>query len=747
MTGGALEPGYKAGRRAAKSTRQGCAAVASAVRRFATTQFPDRSPMRLNAILARLLSTSMLWTLPAAAAGLTAQTLVTLDRLGAPATSADGSRVAYTVRHVDLAADRTTTTLVVQGTRPGEAGRTFTLPCPGFHGVGEPQWSGAGSVVVIGHCEGPDQLWRVGPDGGAQALTHLPLDVQAYRLSPDGRHAVVALAVFADEEKPGADALDATRRRLDARAADHATGMVFDRLFVRHWDTWADGTRNHLYAVDLDGHTPPVPLMAGFDGDVPGKPFGDESDFTVSPDGRSVFFSARLAGRSEPWSTNFDIYRVGLDGHTAPEDLTAANKAWDGGPVLSPDGRSLAWRAMKRPGFEADRFGIMIRDLATGTTREIAPHWDRSAQSLLFSADGRTLYATADDLGSLRAFAVDIATGTVRRLTGDGHVGAVLAGPAGQLVIDRDAMDSPAQLWSLALPAPGVTGDARIVRLTDVGGAQLASTTFAPWQQFAFPGWNGETVHGYVVWPADFRPGHRYPVAFLIHGGPQGSFGDDWSYRWNPQFYAGLGYAAVMIDFHGSTGYGQGFTDAISGHWGDRPLEDLRKGWAWALAHFDFLDGDRACALGASYGGFMVNWIAGNWNQPWKCLVTHDGVFDDRMMGFSTEELWFSEWEHGGPGHTPWSDPAAYERFNPADHVAAWRVPQLVIHGGRDYRIPLEQGLGAFTALQRRGIDSRLLVFPAENHWVLKPADSLMWHRVVADWLAAHLHPAQTPAP
>ncbi len=230
-----------------------------------------------------------------------------------------------------------------------------------------------------------------------------------------------------------------------------------------------------------------------------------------------------------------------------------------------------------------------------------------------------------------------------------------------------------------------------------------------------------------------YQAGKRYPVAFLIHGGPQGSWTDSWSYRWNPQVFAGAGYAVVMIDFHGSSGYGQMFKDAISNHWGDRPLEDLQKGWAAALQQNTFLDGDHACALGASYGGYMINWIAGVWNKPWKCLVTHDGVFDDRMMGYSTEELWFSEWEHGGA--TPWGDPAAYEKFNPVDVVDRWSKPQLIIHGGRDYRIPLEQGLAAFDALQRRGIESKFLYFPDENHWVLKPANSQLWYGTVLGWL------------
>ena len=233
-----------------------------------------------------------------------------------------------------------------------------------------------------------------------------------------------------------------------------------------------------------------------------------------------------------------------------------------------------------------------------------------------------------------------------------------------------------------------------------------------------------------------FKKGKKYPVAFLIHGGPQGSFGDGWSYRWNPSSYAGAGYAVVMIDFHGSTGYGQAFCDAISTHWGDRPLEDLQKGWAYALGKYPFLDGDRAAALGTSYGGFMVNWIASQWKQPWKCLVSHDGVFDARSMGYSTEEMWFDEWDQGG---SPFTEPALFDKFNPALHAKDWSVPMLIVHSDLDYRIPVEQGIGAFTALQAKGVPSQFLRFPNENHWVLKPQNSMQWHKTVFDWLNTYI--------
>ena len=336
-------------------------------------------------------------------------------------------------------------------------------------------------------------------------------------------------------------------------------------------------------------------------------------------------------------------------------------------------------------------------------------------------------------MGEHPLFAVDVASGKATRAIADGSIGSFsIAGPSA--VFTRNSMKSGNQVVT-----GGIDG-APERAITPSASEMLPDVAFGKYEQFSFKGWNGDTVHGYVVKPWNYQEGKTYPVAFLIHGGPQGSFGDGWSYRWNPQTYAGQGYAVVMIDFHGSTGYGQAFTDAISQHWGDRPLEDLQKGWASAQQQYAFLDGANACALGASYGGYMVYWIAGNWHTPesgaWKCLVDHDGVFDNRMMGYATEELWFSEWENGG---TPYDNPEGYEKFNPINHVKEWRIPMLVVHGQNDYRIPVEQGIAAFTALQRQGIESKFLYFPDENHWVLKPANSLLWHDTVNAWLGAHI--------
>jgi dipeptidyl aminopeptidase/acylaminoacyl peptidase len=647
-----------------------------------------------------------------------ARLLATLDRIDDPKVSPDGRTVLYSVRSVDYEGNQGVMSLWLVDTKT-KAARKLAIS---QGGASAGRWSPDGKSIYFLSSRNGDtaQIFRTDLDGEkAEAVTALPLDVGAFSIAPDGKTLVLSMAVF-----PDCPDIACTKARLDAKSKSKVSGQLYDRLFVRHWDAWADGTRNHLFAMKIEGASP-VDLMPGFDGDCPNKPFGGNVDFAISPDGKIVLFSAKWAGKDEPWTTNFDIWQVPIDASARPKNLTEANKAWDAAPLFSPDGKTVVYRAMKRPGFESDRFGIMVRDFTTGDSRELLPTWDRSADGAAFSPDGETLYVTAMEEGQAKLFAVEMARGTVAALTDKGTVGAFDVGTNG-IVYASTNLHSPAQLFAIGLAG------GKPQQLTNANVEALTGVVWGDRERFRFKGWNDEEVQGVVVEPAGYRSGVKYPVAFLIHGGPQGSFGNSWSYRWNPQIFANAGYAVVMIDFHGSTGYGQDFTDSISGHWGDRPLEDLKKGWAHALGKYPFLDETRACALGASYGGFMVAWIASQWNEPWKCLVDHDGVFDAHGMGYSTEELWFDEWERGGAFYDV---PENYEKFNPASHVKQWKKPMLVIHGDKDFRIPLAQGIGAFTALQRLGIESKFLFFPDENHWVLKPQNSVLWHKTVLDWL------------
>ncbi|HET6631895.1 MAG TPA: S9 family peptidase [Rhodanobacteraceae bacterium] len=647
--------------------------------------------------------------------------LVMMDRVGAPHLSPDGGSVAFSVRSTDYEADKGINRLWTVATGGGQP-RALTAASLNAH---DPAWSADGKwVYFLAAHDGRTQLWRVAANGGQpQQLTSLPLAINSYRLSPDGKHIALSIDVFTD-----CDDLACTRKRLDERKADPATGHLYHRMFIRHWDTWSDGRRSQLFAAELGGDGKPGDLRwlsRGLDGDIPSKPFGDNSEYAFSPDGRTLYFDTRIAGTTEPWSTNFDIYAVPVDGSSRPRNLTAANDAWDGWPLPAKDGKTLFYLAQKTPGFESDRFAIKALNLASGKRHEVDPHWNRSAGPLQLAADGKTLYTSADDHANHALFAVDIGSGKATRIVGDGTVKGFDVGDK-VLVVARQDFKHPTDLYTVQ------TGGENFDQLTHFNADRLARIEFGDWQFYSFTGWNGDTVQGYVMKPVGYKPGHSYPVAFLVHGGPQGAWNVDFHYRWNPETYAGQGFAVVAINFHGSTGYGQAFTDAISQHWGDRPLEDLQKGWAAALKQFPFLDGDRACALGASYGGYMVYWMAGVWNSPWKCFVDHDGVFNTRMMYYSTEELWFEEHENGGPEYT---HPAGYSRYNPIDHVKDWRVPMLVVHSGHDFRIPLAQGIGAFTALQRQGIPSEFLTFPDESHWVSSPHDSVQWHDTVNAWL------------
>ncbi|WP_419403655.1 prolyl oligopeptidase family serine peptidase [Stenotrophomonas rhizophila] len=679
-----------------------------------------------------LLPLCLLTALPSLAAtrGLDVRDMIALDRVSAPLLTADGGNVVFAKRVVGTDS-KASTGLFIRNLRTRDAAPPKPLTPAGWN-VNSAALSADGQTVYFLSAKGgSQQLYSMPLAGGTpRQLTDFAVDVDSFQISPQGDRVAFSAGVFQD---CGSD-LACTSKKLDAHKARKNTGEVFDSLFVRHWDTWNDGRRNTLFVAPLPAAKAAAvkgasAISATLAGDAPSKPFGGNDDFTWAPDGKSVVASIRVAGRQEAWSTNFDLYRLDAEGKQAPVNLTAANPAWDAGPVFSADGNTLYYRAMKRPGFEADRFGVIALDLASGKTREIAPDWDRSAGEVVLSQDEKSFYTAADDLGEHRLFNIDIATGKATVVAEGGSVGSpVIAGST--LAYTKNSLKSGDQI--VVAQADGSSPR----EITPSAGQMLPDVAFGDYEQFQFKGWNNETVHGYVVKPYNYQEGKTYPVAFLIHGGPQGSFGNGWSYRWNPQTYAGQGYAVVMIDFHGSTGYGQAFTDAISQHWGDRPLEDLQKGWAAAQKQYPFLNGDKACALGASYGGFMVNWIAGNWNEPWKCLVNHDGVFDQRMMGYATEELWFTEWEQGG---TPFAKPQNYEKFNPVNHVADWKKPILIIHGQLDFRIPVEQGLGAFTAAQRQGIESKFLYFPDENHWVLKPQNSVQWHDTVNGWLKQHI--------
>ncbi|KGQ18663.1 Alanyl dipeptidyl peptidase [Lysobacter dokdonensis DS-58] len=680
-----------------------------------------------------LLSLALIAALPVVAhaeRGFEVRDLAKLDRVSSPVLSPDGRKVVFAKRVVDFDANKGASSLWIEDLFARDSAPPVRLTPEGWN-VNSATFAGDGArVYFLSAKNGSMQLYAIPVAGGAPVqLTDVPGDVGGYLVSPDGKRVALALEAYADCKSDLACNVKKNKEREDRKAS----GVVFDRVFIRHWDAWNEGKLNRVFVAPFaaDGAKITQATLVGNDvvGDVPSRPFGDTSEFAWSPDGKSLVLSARKADREEPWSTNFDLYLVNADGTGTAKNLTAANKAWDTNPVFSGDGKTLYYRAMKRPGFEADRFALMAMDVASGNTREIAPKWDASANGLLLTHDGKSIYTTAQELGQDPLFSVDVATGEVTSIVKDGSVTSIdLAGPT--LVYTRNTLQTGDQLF--AAQPDGTTPRA----ITQSAGQMLPDVKFGEATQFKFIGWNNETVHGYVVKPWNYQEGKKYPVAFLIHGGPQGSFGNGWSYRWNPQTYAGQGYAVVMIDFHGSTGYGQAFTDAISQHWGDRPLEDLQKGWDAAQKQFGFLDGSKACALGASYGGFMVNWIAGNWNAPWKCLVTHDGVFDQRMMGYATEELWFSEWENGG---TPFEHPENYERFNPVNHVKDWKKPILVVHGQMDFRIPVEQGIGAFTAAQRQGIESKFLYFPDENHWVLKPQNSVLWHDTVNAWLKQHI--------
>ncbi len=689
-----------------------------------------------------------------------AEDLITMPRVGAPSVAAGSRYAIFAVTETDAKTfDRARRYALIDLDTDGTRIIPVTLP----EGAGAVRMGGDGAVYFLmtassAAADAPEderqsaksatQLHRVAisAEGALETpvqLTRFVNDIGDYQLSGDARG-----VVFLSHMNRQCADLDCTLDIPSGEKSDIGTGRLYrdEDGFVRHWDQWETPghyMRGFAYTLGAAGVSNPVALdgpagEGALVGDTPTQPFGGTEDVAWSADGRQIFFVARESNEAEPTSTDLDIYRIAVEPGAVPTNLTDANEATDALPSPSPDGKWLAWLAMARPGYESDRMVIQLRDLATGQTRALTEEFDRSFGSLVWTPDSRAIIATAQDVLDTPAFRVDIATGGITRLDlvpgNEAHIGNIVPISDGRFLFTRDSIAAPGEIY-LADSTDSGTARALTAAATPRIDALAPITT----ERFSFAGAGGDTVWGQITKPA----GHEgtLPAILYIHGGPQGSFNDGWSSRWNPRVLASQGYAVVSVDFHGSTGYGQAFTDSINRDWGGKPLEDLQKGLAAALALDSQIDRERACAMGASYGGYMVNWIAGNWPDRFDCLIQHDGLFDMRMFYYTTEELWFPRWDFGGSYAEAREE---YERWNPVNFVENWRTPMLVVAGEQDFRIPYTQGLASFTALQERGVEAELLVFPDENHWVLGAKNSLQWHRTVFDWLDRWLGDAAT---
>jgi dipeptidyl aminopeptidase/acylaminoacyl peptidase len=679
--------------------------------------------MRKTILLAAIIGTSALSS-AAFARPMTETDLATMKRLSGATASPDGTVIAFQLRETDLAANKGKTDLYmlkIGATNP-QPMMFASKPDKNEH---DPAFAPDGkSIFYISNESGSDQIWRYDiATATTTQVSNFKADVSGFKISPDGQKFAVLGDIARDCMEFGCETDG------DTSKPGPGTGREYDQLMIRHWDQWetpGNYSRVFTFMLGADGKlgTSGAAMDGTLVGDAPSKPFGGGDEISWSADSSGIAFTLRLADKNEAKSTNLDIYGASLKSK-APVNLTAGNAGMDTTPAMSPDGKWMAWTSMPRATYEADQLVVKLMDLKSGKVTALTEKWDRSVSSLAWALDGQSLLVTAQDVLETPLYRVDL-KGKVTRLSDRGSIAEAVPLKNGGVVYAINSISGPSDL--VYMDAKGKT-----TRLTNVNADALATLDPVNYQKFDFAGANGEQVFGQIVKPQNATG--KLPVLLLVHGGPQGSFNNSWSYRWNPAVMASQGYAVVTIDFHGSTGYGQKFTDSINKNWGGWPLEDLQKGMD-AVGKIDTqLDTANACALGGSYGGYMMNWISGNWPDRFKCLVNHAGIFDLRAMAYETEELWFDQWDNGGP----WTTRTDAEKWNPVNHVAKWKTPTLVIHGEKDYRIPYSQSLAAFTALQQQGVESKLLVFPDENHWVLKPKNSIQWHQTVFAWLAKHL--------
>ncbi len=663
---------------------------------------------------------------------LTIDEAISVRLVSDPQISPDGEWVLFAMSTSALASNARATSTYLVGAAGGVPRR---FPGDTTHAT-EARWSPDGRRVA--YVAG-GQVWVADAAGTNRLpLTELAGGARGPVWSPAGNRIAFTSAVT-----PSCDGDACNAEQARRRASSAVKAHIADSLMYRHWNAWDDGTRRHLFAVFPDGGTP-LDLTPRAPYDVPPGPDATSDGYAFSPDGREIAYTAKDQGRGDAWSTDANVYLVPVAGG-APAVITAGNSGADANPVYSPDGRFIAYRSQARAGFASDRWRLMLYDRSAKLARELLPSWDRNADRYAFSADGRSVIVQSVDAARTKFFRVALADRPDGKLIAAGAPAPIVSERNNtSLSIDRagltiawlrDAIDRPPEVVAAALSTGGISS---VRAVTHANDSLVAAVRMFPAENFWFQSVHGDSVQGMIVRPPQWTPGATYPVVLAIHGGPQSPWLDSWSPRWNAQLFAAPGYGVVLINPRGSRGYGQRFTDEVSRDWGGAPYVDLMNGLDAALLRVPWLDGARAAAVGGSYGGYMVNWIAGH-NGRFKALVSHAGVFDLEAMFGATDELWFTEWEFGAPYWDPLAMATQYRTWSPHLSVKDFRTPTLVLAGEQDYRVPYTESLSLFTALQRQGVVSRLVVFPDEGHWILKPRNQQLWWSEVLGWLGRWL--------
>ena len=687
-----------------------------------------------------------------------------IKRLSDPRISASGTWVLFSAVDVDLKANTKTSHLWVV---PLAGGRERQLT---FWKEGETggRFSPDGKHVLFVSADGgtssqifvADWNEAEGKMGTPRQLTHVSTEADGAEWSPDSTRILFTSRVYPEcsDEQAWRDEENCNKRRDDAAAKSQVKALTFDYLLYRHWNSYVGSKRNHVLMVsEKDGNeirdlTPRKDIGGS---EAPVFSLGGPVGYAWAPDSKEIAYVTNLDAVPAA-STNNDIFTLRVDDQSAKPVRISTSPGSDDGPAYSPDGHWLAFRSQARAGYESDRFRLMVFDRTGGgngrstvEVRELLWRYDRWADEFAWAPDSKTVYFVSGEMGEANILSVGVDLPEATAIANKAEYGELQVSRDGRTIVSSMmTVRSPAAISAIPLDDQG-HGGAPVVRLTHLNDAVLSQIDLPKMESFMFPGAENATVQGFLIRPPGFDAMKKYPVKFLIHGGPQGAWGDGWSYRWNPELMAASGYVVVMVNPRGSTGYGQAFIDGVNGDWGGKPYIDLMKGLDYAEQHYSFIDKTRECALGGSYGGYMVNWILGHTNR-FACLVTHDGMFNPVSAYGATEELWFNEWEFRAQGDKepaqPWryfdrpaaSDP--FRKWSPMLSIKNARTPTLVIHGQRDYRLDVSEGFQLFTALQRLTVPSRLLYFPDEGHWVLKPQNSERWYDEVNEWCDRWTH-------